>query len=196
MSEPSRAWRGVRKEGDIEQRGDDGRSVERAELDSGHFPFLGRDVWYGFSFLLPTDFPIVDDRLVITSWKQSDVEGSPLIGQRFRSGRHSLKIRPPGVSGSGTTYRLPPFQMGRWTDMVYHIRYSSAGDGQIEVWMNGNRIVSYRGATASVHGADRFYHKIGLYRDRWKEPMTMYVDNFILGDRYDRVDPSRFDQRF
>src|SRR5438132_269233 len=46
------------KEGDIEQRGDDSRRVERAELDSGHYPLLGRDVWYGFSFLLPPGFPI------------------------------------------------------------------------------------------------------------------------------------------
>src|SRR5207245_3291327 len=69
------------KEGDIEQRGDDSRRVERAELDSGHYPLLGRDVWYGFSFLLPPGFPIVDNRLVLASWKQSDVEGSPLIGQ-------------------------------------------------------------------------------------------------------------------
>src|SRR5579885_1770175 len=51
------------KEGDIEQRGDDGKRVERAELDSGHHPVLGRDVWYGFSFLLPPGFPIVDNRL-------------------------------------------------------------------------------------------------------------------------------------
>ena len=37
------------KEGDVEQRGDDGRRVERTELDSGHYSLLGRDVWYGFS---------------------------------------------------------------------------------------------------------------------------------------------------
>src|SRR3989454_4349670 len=41
------------KEGDIGARGDDDQRVERAELDSGHYPLLGQDVWYGFSFLLP-----------------------------------------------------------------------------------------------------------------------------------------------
>src|SRR5947209_5026104 len=53
------------KEGDIEAKGDDNKSVERAELDSGHRKFLGREVWYGFSILLPPGFPIVDNRLVI-----------------------------------------------------------------------------------------------------------------------------------
>ena len=51
---------------------------------------------------------------------------------------------------------------------------------------------SYEGPTASGAGADRFYNKVGLYRDRWREPMTMYVDNYTLGDSFDQVDPSRF----
>ena len=33
------------KEGDVGARGDDGQHVERAELDSGHYPLLGREVW-------------------------------------------------------------------------------------------------------------------------------------------------------
>src|SRR6266850_2180692 len=157
------------KEGDIGARGDDGQRVERAELDSGHYPLLGQDVWYGFSFLLPPGFPVVNNRLVIASCKQSDVEGSPLIGQRFRGGKHSVTVRAPGVSGIGKSHPLPDIQLGRWTDMVYHVRYSTGDDGVIEVWMDGARVVSYRGATASKDGADRFYHKVGLYRDRWKE---------------------------
>ena len=76
--------------------------------------------------------------------------------------------------------------------MVYHVRYSRGGDGRIEVWMDGKRVVSYEGPTASGAGADRFYNKVGLYRDRWRAPMTMYVDNYALGDSFDQIDPSRF----
>lgn len=191
----TRSARVTLNEGDIEQRGDDGKRVERAELDSGHHPLLGQDVWYGFCFLLPPEFPIVDNRLVLASWKQSDVEGSPLIGQRFRGGRHSLTIRPPGAAGGGKSFRLPDIRLGQWCDMVYHVRYSVGEDGTIEVWMNCDRVVSYRGATASQLGADRFYNKVGLYRDRWNEPMTMYVDNYTIGDSYEAVDPLTFDRR-
>jgi hypothetical protein len=187
-----RAARITVKEGDIPQKGDDGASVERAELDSGHLPLLGRDAWYGFSMLLPKGFPVVDDRLVIAQVKQSDVEGSPLLGQRFRAGRHYLTIRPPGAGGSGKSHRLPPLRLGRWADMVYHVRYSPGADGRIEVWMDGERVVSYEGPTADPKAADRFYHKVGLYRDRWKEPMTMYLDNYTLGNSFAEVDPARF----
>jgi hypothetical protein len=44
------------REGDIEQEGDDGNRTKRAELDSGRHAFVGRDVWYRFSFLIPPGF--------------------------------------------------------------------------------------------------------------------------------------------
>ena len=182
-------------EGDILAKGDDGKDVERAELDSGHFPLLGRDVWYGFSVLLPADFPVVDNRLVIGTIKQSDWEGSPLLGQRFRSGRHTLTIRPPGAAASGKPLDLPPLKLGSWVDLVYHLRYSTGGDGEIDVWMDGKSVLAYKGATASDKGVDRFYHKVGLYRDRWKQPMTMYLDNYTVGDSREGVDPATFDRR-
>src|SRR5207244_11300037 len=81
------------KKGDIGARGDDGQRVERAEFDSGHYPLLGQDVWYGFSFLLPQGFPIVNNRLVIASCKPGNVEASPLIGQRFSAGKPSVTFR-------------------------------------------------------------------------------------------------------
>jgi hypothetical protein len=182
-------------EGDVEAHGDDDKRVERSELDSGHYALLGRDVWYGFSFLLPKDFPVVDDRLVIASVKQSDVEGSPLIGQRFRAGRHTLTIRAPGMDGGGRSHAMPDIQLGRWHDMAYHVRYATGGEGRIEIWMDGKRVVHYEGPTASATAANRFYHKVGLYRDRWKESMTMYVDNYTVGDSFKAVDPSTFDER-
>src|ERR1043165_4178579 len=57
------------REGNIEAAGDAGTTVERSELDSGHFNLMGRERWYGFSVLVPRDFPIVDTRLVISSCK-------------------------------------------------------------------------------------------------------------------------------
>jgi hypothetical protein len=178
------------REGDVEALGDDGKKVERAELDSGHLPLLGRDVYYGFAFLLPKDFPVVDNRLVIGSIKQSDVEGSPLLGQRFQAGRHMLSIRPPGASGSGRKYPLPAIKLGAWVEMVYRVRYSEDQNGLIELWMDGTKVVTYKGPTASPKGANRFYHKVGLYRDRWKAPMTMYLDDYAVGESFNAVDPS------
>jgi hypothetical protein len=61
--------------------------------------------------------------------------------------------------------------------------------------MNGSRAASYQGATAFKEGEDDIYNKVGLYRDRWKEPMTIYFDNYTLADSFAAVDPARFDQQ-
>ena len=172
-------------EGDITAAGDDNTVVERAELDSGHYALRGREAWYGFSFLVPKDFPIVDDRLVIGSCKQSDVP-RPITAQRFRNGRHTFTVESQGQKES---YSLPPIRLGQWVDMIYHMRYSTDQDGQVEVWMNGRRVVEYRGPTAEASAKNAFYHKIGLYRDRLKIPMTIYYDNYTMGGSKEAVDP-------
>src|SRR5437016_14143397 len=76
--------------------------------------------------------------------------------------------------------------------MIYMVRYSDGNDGLFQVWMNGVQVASYSGPLADKHAKNSFYHKIGLYRDRQKEPMTMYFDNYAMGTGYESVDPARF----
>jgi hypothetical protein len=183
------------KEGDIDQTNEeDGVHLERAELDSGRHPFLHRDVWVGFSFLVPSGFPVVDNRLVFAQWKQHGFSGGPLVAQRFRKGEHYLTVRIPNATPEDTRrFPLPKIMFDRWSDMIYHVRFSAGTDGRVELWMNGLQLVSYAGPTAVENGENSFYHKIGLYRDRCKEPMTIYFDNYTLGDSHNAVDPARFD---
>jgi hypothetical protein len=177
-------------EGDIDAAGDGDTRVERAELDSGHFALRGREAWYGFSLLVPKDFPIVDDRLVISSCKQSDVS-RPIVAQRFRNGKHTVTIESQGREKS---YNLPRIRLGQWIDMVYHLRYSTGTDGLVEIWMNGKQVVSYSGPAADPNAKNAFYNKIGLYRDRLKVPMTIYYDNYAMGASKEAVDAERMHQ--
>jgi hypothetical protein len=174
-------------EGDVEQAGDGGTRVERAELDSGHFHLLGQDAWYGFSLLIPKDFPIVDTRLVIGSCKQSDVS-RPIMAQRFQNGEHTLTVESQGRKKK---YYLPAITQGKWIDMIYHLRYCTNEDGLVEVWMNGRQVVRYAGPTAEAGAKNAFYNKIGLYRDRMEQPMTIFFDNYTLGPDKESVDPAR-----
>jgi hypothetical protein len=176
-------------EGDVAAAGDGNTWVERAELDSGHFHLLGREAWYGFSVLIPRDFPIVDVRLVISSCKQSDVS-RPLTAQRFRNGKHTLTVESQGRKRQ---YRLPNLPLGKWVDFVCRARYSPDKDGLFQLWMNGTQVASYSGPLADPANKNAFYHKIGLYRDRLKQPMRIYFDNYSMGSSYDSVDPKRFE---
>jgi hypothetical protein len=166
-------------EGDIAQDGGDGHMTERADLDSGHFNLLNEDAWYAFSVLFPTNFPIVNTRLVFGSCKQADVP-RPIVAQRFRNGRHTFTIES---QGRRKEYTLPKLTLGRWCDMIYHVRYATNETGLVEVWMNGKQVVSYRGPTAEPGFKNAFYHKIGLYRDQMKSPMTAYFDNYTFSTK-------------
>jgi hypothetical protein len=158
-------------------------------LDSGHFNLRGQEAWYGFSVLVPRDFPIVDVRLVISSCKQSDV-ARPLTAQRFRNGKHTLTVESHGRKHE---YRLPDLPLGKWVDIVCRARYSTGEDGLFQLWMDGRQIASYSGPLADPASKNAFYHKIGLYRDRMMKPMRIYFDNYGMGGSYDSVDPARFD---
>jgi hypothetical protein len=176
------------RQGDIAAAGDANTQVERAELDSGHFNLRGQEAWYGFSVLIPRDFPKVDVRLVISSCKQSDVS-RPLTAQRFRNGKHTLTIESQGKKRE---YRLPNLPLEKWVDFVCRARYSVDKNGSFQLWMNGHLVASYSGPLADPGSKNAFYHKIGLYRDRMKEPMRIYFDNYSMGTNYQSVDPARF----
>jgi hypothetical protein len=182
------------REGDVRQVTDSGKENERAELDSGKHPLLGQDVWCGFSFLVPEGFPIVDVRLVLNQWKQSGLAGSPIVAQRYREGRSTITVRDLRTRGEWrAVVELEPIHPDRWNDMVFHVRFATDASGLIEVWRNRHSVARISGPTASVEGKPYFYHKLGLYRDRMAEPMTVYVDDYTLGGSFEAVDPARFD---
>lgn len=169
------------EEGFIRQDGGDGHFTERTELDSRKHPFLNQEVWYRFSLLLPAQFPIIDNRLVISQMKQNGLEEGPLIAQRLRNGQHYLTIRDlTHEITEQHRFNLPELTKESWHDFIFQIRYSDQQDGYVNVWMDGTQVISFTGKTAYEKADNRFYHKIGLYRDQCPDPMTIYFDDYLL----------------
>jgi hypothetical protein len=174
----------VLKEGYIRQDGGDGNFTERTELDSRTHPFLYQNVWYKFSILIPEDFPIVDNRLVISQVKQTVLFGNPLqlYAHRFRNDQHYLTIYDMTNDKKEQAARvtLPKLTKEKWHDFIFQIYYSETADGYINISMDGKKVASFSGPTVSEQGRNQFYHKIGMYRDQWPDPMTIYFDNYVL----------------
>lgn len=173
-------------EGDFRQRGRSGQATERSELLERQRHPLGSDLWYSFAVYVPEDFPIRNRRLVMGQWKQTAIpfylKHSPVVAQRFVNG--VLSITVSNNSGmetlyqTGGTYR--PALVGEWTTFVYHIRFDKGDDGLLEVWMNGEQIVDYRGQLGYVEDFNTTYFRLGLYRDQLEQPMTMYFDDVAM----------------
>jgi hypothetical protein len=191
QSRVARAGRGaVRitlREGDqiAEERGS---VLERAELVES------KELWaaehsrhsYAFSLFLPEDFPVVPTRLVIAQWKQecpvtSCSPDNPTIAVRYVSGQ--LYITHKVGEQERVLYRTTAEIRNRWLDFTFIIRFARDAGGEIKATLGGDTIIDYAGvnaypASGGYTSDGRFYFKLGLYRDRMPEPMSIYVDEY------------------
>jgi len=173
-------------EGDFRQRGRSGQANERSELLERQRHPLGSDLWYSFAVYVPEDFPIRNLRLVMGQWKQTAIpfyrKHSPVVAQRFVNGVFSITVSNDSgmetLYQTGGTYR--PALVGEWTTFVYHMRFDKGDDGLLEVWMNGDQIIDYRGQLGYVEDFNTTYFRLGLYRDQLEQPMTMYFDDIAV----------------
>jgi len=71
-----------------------GGVTERAELGTGYKNTKNKEVWYGFKIRFPKDFIHIDDRLLITQFKNQfkPMKKSPLLGIRFYQNGEILDI--------------------------------------------------------------------------------------------------------
>ena len=146
----------------------------------------GGAVAYAFSIFLPNDFPVVPTRLVLAQWKQYNrgrtaLVDNPLVALRYAGGELSVTLQTGHKKQ--TLFRTSEDVRGRWLDFVFHLRFTRRPEGLMRAWLNGRQLCDYHGVTAYSeeygYGKDGwFYFKMGLYRDRMREPMTAYFDEY------------------
>jgi hypothetical protein len=170
-----------------------GKANERDELmlNKIYSPIEGLRYEYQFSMFLPSDFPIVNTRLVIAQWKQYCHGGdtalcsddSPVLAIRYVAGELYITLQTD--SGVNKLYKLNDEIRNRWLDFKFQVRFSRQIDGEIRAFLNDREIINYKGVTSysEKHGypaKSRYYFKMGLYRDIMAEPMTIYIDEFKM----------------
>ena len=116
-----------------------GGVAERAELSEDnrlHLP-TGTDVWYSFQLYIPTDFPVVDRRLVLGQWKQAcgdcAADHSPAIANRYRNGVFSITIQE--ADKRVVLFEEKADIRGRWNQLVYHLKLTPTPDGFLQAWL-------------------------------------------------------------
>jgi hypothetical protein len=69
---------------------------------------------------------------------------------------------------------------GRWSDWVIHTIWSYKDDGLTEAWVDGKKVVEYRGKNA-YNDSKPYYWKSGMYK-RWDGLVTHYMDELRIGN--------------
>lgn len=173
-----------------------GKTSFRSEVSARDFPPIGSARWYAFSLLIPDDFPIEDNRLVLAQWHGADKKylgeapRSPAMAFRYSNGCCSITInhspyrivRDAKAVETKTLFKMEQFPRGSWHDFLIQAKWSYRNDGFVNVWWNGRQVVRYSGP---VGYNDDFgpYFKFGLYRDDSAQTYVAYFHNVRLGVR-------------
>lgn len=161
---------------------------ERAEVlwGSSAIPTLreGEEHYIGWSTYFPADFPNTNGHSLFMQTHPSGT-GFPPIEMRCDNGQISIYVR-------GATPWATPLTRGAWHDFVVRAHWSAdAGVGFVELWHNGQKVLSnHRAATLEKPGFDS-YLKLGYYRPSQLAIPTgvVYHDAMRVGTSYDAVAP-------
>lgn len=178
LSNGSIAERFVLRPGDCPRQGNDcDRDRERIEFyDSNPRVKVASEVWYAYSIYLPQDFaaPLAGrgaPNLILGQVHQLGTSGPEVLFLLDRNG-FFIKLTDPYRLDDGPMNPVPNFRwdrlastgsiLGRWTRVELHAKWSRGEDGFLEVFLNGRKVWSYKGATTNAN--DPLYFRYGLYR--------------------------------
>jgi hypothetical protein len=191
--------------------GDRAASKERAELKVGNKDLertrgrQGGEIWYGWSFFLPVDYanPPGDQFQILGQWHHRPVARRP--GERPRMiGAPPLMVHLVSIRGRDVlmligqaspkapprTLGARPIRRGAWTDLVFHIKWSTGKDGFVEAWLNSQPYTQGKQHGPTLYSPLNNYLRLGLYRGKgFRTTNSVYFDEVRLGSSYEAVAP-------
>lgn len=177
------------------------REAERSDLrlsQQASDCFAGREHWWAHSVLFPEDY-VAPPESTATQWNFGVVadfhNSAPGPGQanfqvNAMPATASTPDRPTGLGfqiaygdqSRPTLYYAPigPVVRNEWIHFVYHVRWSSAGDGYFDAWVNGVRKMAYRGPT--LYPGQGCYLKLANYHSPLGKPSSVIHARVVRGD--------------
>jgi hypothetical protein len=149
-------------------------SGTRAEIS---FPTpTTNNFWYSYALYMPSaQYKDEKDDEVITQWHGGGGI-TPAISVRVSNGRLSMRTPDDARTDLGV------IEKDKWHTYVYHIIHSSGSDGLIEVWKDGQKIVTRKGA--SMYKITGDFHlpnwKMGIYKSDWNGSKTTSTNLRVL----------------
>ncbi|OQP44672.1 hypothetical protein A4H97_09935 [Niastella yeongjuensis] len=149
-------------------------SGTRAEIS---FPTpTTNNFWYSYSLYMPSaQYKDEAADEVISQWHGGGGI-TPAISIRVTNGRLVMRTPDNAKTDLGT------IEKDRWHTYVYHIIHSSGSDGLIEIWKDGQKLVSRKGA--SMYKITGDFHlpnwKMGIYKSDWNGTKTTSTNLRVL----------------
>jgi hypothetical protein len=126
----------------------------------------GADRYYGYALYLPRDWSYEGKERHVTA-QFGVVQVKPNYFQHWVI-NDRLQMGP--IDGQSVT--LGTISVGEWHRIVTHLRFSTSGQGIVEVWYDGQKVVTalntlVPGASTVASGKGAFLWALGLYEAGW-----------------------------
>lgn len=147
--------------------------------------------WYGLSIFAPQSYLPDPEPEIVTQWHNNPdfklAEGwlSPSLSMWVQNGHwitrtlwDTSRVTFQNMWQGQTAADLGPVEIGKWTNWVFHIKFSYKNDGLTEVYKNGKRVYLREGPN-SFNDEQLPYWKVGIYK--W-----VYKNHGIRSHKYNR----------
>jgi hypothetical protein len=151
-----------------------------------------RERWFAVSIFIPNDFkgnPKGSAMFLQIHERPDDCENwrSPPLNFSMRGDEMWITVKweakacsPPSAPEKQIWKDAASKYKGRWSDWVLHTIWSYKDDGLTEAWVDGKKVVEYRGPNA-YNDQKEYYWKSGMYK-RWDGLVTHYMDELRVGN--------------
>lgn len=157
---------------------------ERCELgeNTNYLIAPDTDIWYGISFYIPKNFPIVDNRLVIAQWRTSKTtkaHENPPLALRYINDELIFTIKNEEYWTIFFVDKKPKKEV--WHNLLVNYCWRENHLGRCAVILNGMYRGKYEGHLGYYHLEPKLEFRFGLYRDGLKEPQSLIFSRFRRG---------------
>jgi hypothetical protein len=145
----------------------------------------GKEFYYGWSTLFPSDYPMTPYWQVFMQWHHPRNDGAPPV--RFVLGCSAGDCGSPMpdtmffIVDGKNVWTMDHVTRGAWHDFLLHIKWSANSSvGFVELWYDGKLVVPKRNIRTLFLSSDTNYLKMGLYRDSAVQPTAvLYHDGLV-----------------
>jgi len=167
-------------------------SRNRAELKSDTAQPLGQDVWFSYQMNIHGGPASTARFCLLGQFHHSndpwDIGGSPPFAINLYPQTNTLRFIKRYTADRKTTttidtvmYETPPIRRDRWMHIVGHIVFGWNGDGTVELWLDGRKIVDLPHTSIGYNDMVGPYWKFGIYRGQAPETLVVEYANMELG---------------
>lgn len=171
---------------------DTGRGRNRAELKANDLVPNGQDVWFSYQMKIDASGPSSARFCILGQFHQAsdpwDANASPPFAINLFPQTNTLRFvkryspdRKTTSSIDTVMYESAPIQRGRWIHVVGHIVFGWQDDGEVELWLDGRKIVNLPHTSIGYNDVLGPYWKFGIYRSQSPESLAVEYANMEIG---------------